>query len=87
MSFPCIGKLSATEILCESDDLCRFDNANQINAYVGIDINRYQSGTYTHTDHINKCGDAHLRILLVFTVKNIIRQQSADKNHIVDYYY
>ncbi|HAT55178.1 MAG TPA: IS110 family transposase [Lactobacillus sp.] len=87
VSFPGIGDLSAAEIIGESGDLRRFDNANQINAYVGIDINRYQSGTYTRTDHINKRGNAHLRMILFFTVKNMIRQQAVAKNHIVDYYY
>lgn len=86
-SMPGIGALSAAQLVSELGDVLRFDNANQINAYVGIDLNRYQSGKYTRQDHINKRGNPHARALLYLIVKNMIRQQAAAPNHIVDYYY
>lgn len=86
-SFPGIGKQTAAQLMGELGDISRFDNANQLNAFVGIDIRRYQSGTYLGQDHINKRGNPIARKLLYFTVGNMIRQQHAHSNHIVDYYY
>lgn len=86
-SMPGIGALSAAQLVGEIGDILRFDNANQVNAYIGIDLNRYQSGKYQRQDHINKRGNPHARALLYLIVKNMIRQQAAAPNHIVDYYY
>lgn len=85
-SMPGIGALSAAQLVGELGDILRFDNANQVNAYVGIDLNRYQSGKYMRQDHINKRGNAHARALLYLIVRNMIRQKAAASNHIVDYY-
>lgn len=84
---PGIGALSAAQLVGELGDILRFDTANQVNAYVGIDLNRYQSGEYTRQDHINKRGNPHARALLYLIVKNMIRQKASAPNHIVDYYY
>ena len=35
----------------ELGDIKRFDNANQLNAYVWIDLRRYQSGKYLAANH------------------------------------
>lgn len=86
-SFPGIGKQTAAQLMGELGDISRFDNSNQLNAFVGIDIRRYQSGTYFGQDHINKRGNPIARKLLYFTISNMIRQQHANPNHIVDYYY
>ena len=86
-SFPGIGKQTAAQLMGELGDISRFDNDNQLNAFVGIDIRRYQSGTYFGQDHINKRGNPVARKLLYFTIGNMIRQQHAKPNHIVDYYY
>ena len=86
-SMPGIGALSAAQLVGELGDIFRFDNSKQLNAYVGIDLNRYQSGEYKRQDHINKRGNAHARALLYVIVKNMIRQKAAAPNNIVDYYY
>lgn len=86
-SFPGIGNQTAAQLMSELGDIRRFENANQLNAYVGIDIRRYQSGKYLDQDHINKRGDAIARKLLFLTVGNMIRRQHDQPNHIVDYYY
>ncbi|WP_157059341.1 IS110 family transposase, partial [Pediococcus argentinicus] len=86
-SMPGIGPQSAAEIIGELGDIRRFSNSKKLNAYVGIDLNQYQSGTYTAPDHINKRGNSHARAILYFTVRNMIRQQASAPNHIVDYYY
>lgn len=87
ISMPGIGLLTAAQLLGELGDITRFDNANQLNAYIGIDLNRYQSGQYRRQDHINKRGNPHARALVYLIVRNMIRQQAAAPNHIVDYYY
>ncbi|WP_307726107.1 IS110 family transposase [Lentilactobacillus diolivorans] len=86
-SIPGIGAQSAAELIGELGNIRRFDNANQLNAFVGIDINRYQSGEYLRQDHINKRGDPRARMILYLIVKNMIRAQRLAPNHIVDYYY
>ncbi|MBB1127507.1 transposase, partial [Limosilactobacillus balticus] len=75
------------QLMGELGDISRFDNSNQLNAYVGIDIRRHHSGTYAGQDHINKRGNPIARKLLYFTIGNMIRQQHVNPNHIVEYYY
>ncbi|BAP85452.1 transposase [Paucilactobacillus hokkaidonensis JCM 18461] len=86
-SIPGIGPLTASRLLGELGDITRFDNANQLNDYIGIDLNRYQSGKYQRQDHINKRGNPHGRALVYIIVRNMIRQKAVANNHIVDYYY
>ncbi|MCM3112677.1 IS110 family transposase [Lederbergia lenta] len=40
-SFPGIGASTAVRIIAELGDIRRFKNYKQINAYAGIDIQRY----------------------------------------------
>ncbi|WP_442636727.1 IS110 family transposase [Rossellomorea marisflavi] len=86
-SFPGIGEISAALFMGELGDLSRFSNHKKVNAFIGIDIRRYQSGKYTGQDHINKRGNSKGRKILYLIVRNMIRQQKAAPNHIVDYYY
>jgi transposase len=86
-SAPGVALQSASRLIGELGDIRRFDNANQLNAYVGIDLNRYQSGQYTRQDHINKRGNPHARALTYLIVRNMIRAKHSAPNHIVDYYY
>lgn len=77
-TFPSIGELG---------DIRRFHTTNQLNAFVGIDIRRYQSGKYIGKVHINKRGNPKARKILFYTIKNMVQQQKNFDNHIVDYYY
>lgn len=86
-SMPGIGEMTAAMLMGEIGDFTRFDTSNQLNAYVGIDLIRYQSGQYTRRDHINKRGNPKAREILFFAIRNMIKQQAAAPNHIVDYYY
>lgn len=87
ISLPGIGEISAALFIGEFGDLSRFSNHKKVNAFVGIDIRRYQSGKYVGQDHINKRGNPKGRKILYLIVRNMIRQQKAASNHIVDYYY
>lgn len=86
-SIPGIGALTAVLLLGELGDIQRFSTSNKLNAFVGIDIRRFQSGKYIGKDHINKRGNPKARKILYFTIRNMIRQQRAAPNHLVDYYY
>ena len=56
-SIPGIGKPSTAMIIGEYDDISDLNQINNSNAFVGIDIKRYQSG-HTHCrDTINKRGN------------------------------
>ncbi|MEB7415485.1 IS110 family transposase, partial [Mammaliicoccus sciuri] len=74
-------------IIGELGDLTKFKTNKQLNAYVGIDIKRYQSGKTQYRDTINRHGNKKARRLLFLVVMNIIRGQRNYNNHIVDYYY
>lgn len=86
-SMPGIGKMTAAQMIGEVGDFNRFETANQLNAFFGIDLIRYQSGQYVRCDHINKRGNPTARKILYFAVRNMIKQQASAPNHIVDYYY
>src|SRR5690625_101511 len=87
ISFPGIGEISAALFIGEIGDISRFSNHKKVNAFIGIDIRRYQSGKYAGQDRINKRGNPKGRKVLYFIVRNMIRQQKSAPNHIVDYYY
>ncbi len=57
LSFPGIGEATAVCLIGEIGDIRRFQNHKQLNAYVGIDIMRYQSGNTYYKDKINKRGN------------------------------
>lgn len=85
-SIPGIGENTAVRLIGEIGDISRFDNHKQLNAYAGIDIRRFQSGTLFYRDKINKRGNSHLRKILYFAIQNMIRQRRFGNNHFVDYY-
>ena len=72
-SIPGIGDTTACRLIGELGDIRRFQNAKQLNAYVGIDIMRYQSGNTQYRDRINKRGNKKLRKILYFMFCSLIR--------------
>jgi transposase len=86
LSIPGIGENTAVRLIGEMGDISRFNNNKQLNAYTGIDIRRFQSGTLFYKDKINKRGNRHLRKILYFTIGNMICQRRFGNNHFVDYY-
>lgn len=85
-SIPGIGDTTACRLIGELGDIRRFKNAKQINAYVGIDIMRYQSGDTLYRDRINKRGNKNLRKILYFMISTMLMTKGKP-NHFVDYYY
>ncbi len=86
LSFPGIGESTAVRLIGEIGDIRRFQNHKQLNAYVGIDIMRYQSGNTYYKDKINKRGNNKLRKILYYMIQTMIRLRKKTNNHIVDYY-
>ncbi|WP_240481583.1 IS110 family transposase [Tetragenococcus halophilus] len=86
-SIPGIGPLTAALLIAELGDIRRFDTHKQMNAYVGIDLRTYQSGTIQHKDKIQKRGNSRARMILFFTIQNMIKKQKNIRNHFIDYYY
>lgn len=85
-SIPGVGDTTACRLIGELVDIRRFKNIKQINAYVGIDIMRYQSGNTQYRDRINKRGNNKLRKILFFMICAMIMAKGKP-NHFVDYYY
>ena len=86
ISFPGVGDVTAVRIIAEAGDISRFNSSKQLNAFTGIDVRRYQSGTILYKDKINRRGNKHLRKILYYTIENMIRNQKHSDNHLVDYY-
>lgn len=86
-SFTGIGELTAALLIAELGDITRFKNHKQLNAFVGIDIRRFQSGDSPNYDKISKRGNTLARKILYLIITNMLRAQTAGPNHIVDYYY
>lgn len=85
-SIPGVGDTTACRLIGELGDIRRFKNTKQINAYVGIDIMRYQSGNTQYRDRINIRGNKKLRKILFFMICAMIMAKGKP-NHFVDYYY
>ncbi|MCM3652483.1 IS110 family transposase [Metabacillus litoralis] len=86
LSFPGVGETTAVRIIGELGDIQRFKNHKQLNAYVGIDVIRYQSGNTFYKDKINKRGNNKLRKILFFMIRTMITLRKKTKNHLVEYY-
>ncbi len=52
LSIPGIAETTATSIIGELGDIRRFQSANQINAFIGIDLRHYESGNFLAKEHI-----------------------------------
>lgn len=86
-SIPGIGENTALRIISELGDIRRFNNPSQLNAFVGVDPQVYESGNLTAYLSISKRGTAISRKVLYLAINQI---QSAKKAgnpcHIADYY-
>lgn len=87
-SIPGFGKESALRFLGEVGDLRRFPDASKINAYIGIDLRKYESGKFISDRHISKQGNAIARKIM-YNVVNQAMSASSQYNipsHIADFY-
>ena len=64
LSIPGIAETTATSMIGELEDIRRFQSANQINAFIGIDLRHYESGNFLAKEHITKRGNPYARKIL-----------------------
>lgn len=87
-SIPGFGKESALRFLGEVGDLRRFTNSSKINAYIGIDLRKYESGKFISDRHISKQGNAIARKIMYNVVNQAMSASSQHSihSHIADFY-
>lgn len=86
LSIPGIAETTATSIIGELGDIRRFKTANQLNAFIGIDLRHYESGDYLAKEHITKRGNPYARKILFRCIYNIISASRTNPCHIADFY-
>lgn len=52
LSIPGIAETIATSTIGELGDIRRFKSANQVNAFIGIDLRHYESANFIDQEHI-----------------------------------
>lgn len=52
LSIPGIAETIATSTIGELGDIHRFQSANQVNAFIGIDLRHYESANFIDQEHI-----------------------------------
>ena len=86
LSIPGIAETTATSIIGELGDVRRFHSANQINAFIGIDLRHYESGNFLAQEHITKRGNPYARKILFKCIHNIAAASHTNPCHIADFY-
>lgn len=86
LSIPGIAETTATAIIGELGDIRRFQSANQINAFIGIDLRHYESGNFLAKEHITKRGNPYARKILFKCIHNIASASHTKPCHIADFY-
>ena len=85
-SIPGFAQTTAVRVLAELGDMRRFSNPNKINAFIGIDPGRYQSGEMDSSLSITKHGNAVARKILYRAIGQIDNAAKTTPCHIADYY-
>lgn len=86
LSISGIAETTATSIIGELGDIRRFHSANQINAFIGIDLRHYESGDFLAKEHITKRGNPYARKILFKCIHNIASASHTNPCHIADFY-
>lgn len=86
LSIPGIAETTATSMIGELEDIRRFQSANQINAFIGIDLRHYESGNFLAKEHITKRGNPYARKILFKCIHNIAAASHTNPCHIADFY-
>ena len=86
LSIPGFAETTATSMIGELEDIRRFQSANQINAFIGIDLRHYESGNFLAKEHITKRGNPYARKILFKCIHNIAAASHTNPCHIEDFY-
>ena len=85
-SIPGIARTTALRLIAELGDLRRFDTSAQIDAFIGIDPGRYQSGEMDNHLGITKHGNHIARKILYRVIGQMESTKLSQPCHITDYY-
>ena len=86
LSIPGIAETTGTSVIGELGDIRRFTSANQINAFIGIDLKHYESGDSLGQEHITKRGNPYARKILYKCIHNIASASHTNPCHIANFY-
>ena len=86
LSIPGIAETTATSLIGELGNIRHFQSANQINAFIGIDLRHYESGNFIAKEHITKRGNPYARKILFKCIHNIASDSHTNPCHIADFY-
>lgn len=86
LSIPGIAETTATSIIGELSNIRRLQSANQINAFIGIDLRLYESGNFLTKECIIKRGNLYARKILFKCIHNIASASHTKPCHIADFY-
>ena len=86
LSIPGIAETTSTSIIGELGDIRRLQSANQINAFIGIDLRHYKSGNFLAKECINKRGNPYARKILFKCIHNIASAIHTKPCDIADFY-
>jgi transposase len=73
---PSVGPVTAAAFSSIVDDVQRFQNAHQVEAYLGLTPSEWSSGEKQCKGHITKAGNNRMRRLLVQVAVSILRLRS-----------
>jgi len=73
---PSVGPVTAAAFASTIDEVSRFSNAHQVEAYLGLTPSEMSSGEAQHKGHITKAGNSRMRRLLVQVAVSILRLRS-----------
>jgi transposase len=73
---PSVGPVTAAAFCSTIDDVERFRNAHQVEAYLGLVPSEKSSGERQQRGHITKAGNTRMRRLLVQVAVSILRLRS-----------
>src|SRR2546428_12011974 len=74
---PGVGPLTALAFVATLDEVERFDNAHQVESYLGLVPREWSSGEQQQRGKITKQGSGRLRALLVGAAWRIVRGKGA----------
>lgn len=86
LSIPGVAIITAVRLVAELGDLRRFSTSAQIDAFVGIDPGRYQSGEKDSSLGITKHGNHIARKILYRVIIQMETVKATQPCHITDYY-
>src|SRR5438128_4619008 len=82
---PSVGPVTAAAFASTIDEVNRFRNAHQVEAYLGLTPSEMSSGERQHKGRITKAGNSRMRRLLVQVAVSILRLRSPQTEALRDW--